>query len=88
MLTIAWPCPGFLDMGRNRKPKKGSKANNLAIRWKRISNGLGQANEKSPVFLFENGRILRLTPEQAREREREQEIENEATYLRLSHFWV
>ena len=70
-----------------RKPKKGSRATNLAIRWKRISNGLGQANAKSPVFILEGGRILRLNPEQARERERELVEDNAAIYLPLE-IWV
>lgn len=45
-----------------KKRRKGSKVANFHIRVRQIMNGMGQAGPKSPVFIVQGMRIIKLTP--------------------------
>jgi hypothetical protein len=51
-----------------KKRRKGSKVANFHIRLRQITNGMGQAGPKSPVFIVQGTRIIKLTPAQYQKR--------------------
>lgn len=44
-------------MAKKRKHRKGSRAANLMIRMRAITNGMREAKPTSPVFVMANDRI-------------------------------